>query len=339
MPDSFYNLVETIKIKTDKVIFLGNCFLRLRSNLEDFVGLRYFSAPAIRAYTGQKVDFDLSCVSMKESGLSRDVLINFIDKTCRGQQFVDGYYVTDHFGEPIYLVSEGAKFFVFGENLEKVVWPYFVKYFLLIHSIKNDSLFLKAAAFSIKSRATLLLGRGSAGKTVFLSNMCLNGAEFISNSHAIIRGERLYGVASSMRIRLAAWCEELFSKDQITPGIKSGEIIIDPYSVFKVNTRKATEVKNICILDFKGPSIHKITKIPHKIAYDYAEQFSLGINVYRLEEDLLDFYKNQINLFSESYSEMKQKLKSLVEHCNCYYISSDVLNPKYREEITLLLSD
>jgi len=60
--------------------------------------------------------------------------------------------------------------------------------------------------------------------------------------------------------------------------------------------------------------------------------------VYRLEEDLLDFYKNQIDLFSKSYTKMKKKLKDLIEQCNCYYISSDILNSKYREEIVSLLS-
>lgn len=338
MQDNFIALIkQRFSPKVDLRISLGPCSLRLVSNVEDFVASKYFSSHSQKNYKNDKVDFQLYCISLEKSGIRKEQVVNFVDKTCRGGQFSDGYYATDHFGNPVYLISKETTYYLFGENLEKLVWPYFVKYFLLQHSVQNESLFLKAAAFSINSRATLLLGRGSSGKTVFLSGMCLNGAGFISNSHTIIKNNLVYGVASAMRVRPQPWSEGLFDKDKIHPGIKRGEIIVDPYDVFKPEIKQQIKVKNICILNFKGSRMHGIVKIPHKTAYNYAEQFSLGINVYRLEEDLLDLYKNDISLFSEKYALMKTQLTDLVRECNCYYISSDVLDPKYRKEIMSLL--
>ena len=339
MTDTFESIVQRYVHPTmDMTINIGSCSFRLLSNVDNFVAQKYFSPHTQKKYVNDDVDYELYCISLKRCGLSRNKLIKFNDKSCRGSQFAQGYYVTDHFGDPVYLVSRGSSYFVFGEELERVVWPYFVKYFLLLYSIKNKSLFLKAAAFSINSQATLLLGRGGSGKTVFLSNLCLNGANFISNSHAIIKNQYVHGVASAMRIRLDSWCKELFDSNKTSPGIKQGEIIVDPYSVFKANMRKSSIVKNICILNYKGPNIHKIKKISHQEAYNYAEQFSLAINVYRLEEDLLDFHKGDISLFSKNYNTMKEKLFSLAERSNCYYICSDVLNPMYRDEIFALLA-
>lgn len=339
MPDMFEKIVqEYVHLVIDVTIGIGPCSFRLLSNVDDFVALKYFSLHSQKKYANDEVDYELYCISLKKCGLSKEKLAGFIDKSCRGDQFAKGYYVTDHFGDPVYLVSRGSSYFVFGEELERVVWPYFVKYFLLLYSIKKELLFLKSSAFSINSQATLLLGRGSSGKTVFLSAMCLNGANFISNSHAIIENQYVYGVASAMRIRPEPWCENLFNKNKVHPGIRLGEIIVDPYNVFRVNTNIKSIVKNICVLNFKEPNFHKIEKISHQEAYNYTEQFSLGINVYRLEEDLLDFHKNNIHLFSKNYNTMKKKLFELVQQSNCYYISSDVLNPRYRDEIFSLLA-
>ncbi len=322
----------------DMAIRIGPCSFRLLSNVNNFIALKYFSLHSQKKYANDEVDYELYCISLKKCGLSKEKLISFIDKSYRSNQFVKGYYVTDHFGDSVYLVSQGSSYFVFGEKLERVVWPYFVKYFLLLYLIKKEALFLKASAFSVNSQATLLLGRGSSGKTIFLSAMCLNGADFISNSHTIIEKQHVYGVASAMRIRPELWCVNLFTKNKAYPGIVPGEIIVDPYSAFKVNMNTTPIVKNICVLNFEKPNFHKIEKISHQKTYDYAEQFSLGINVYRLEEDLLDFHKNNIHLFSKKYNAMKKKLFELVQQSSCYYISSDVLNPKYRDEIFSLLT-
>ena len=92
-------------------------------------------------------------------------------------------------------------------------------------------------------------------------------------------------------------------------------------------------MKNICILDYIDSGRHVIKKIPWRELYDYAEQFSLAINVYRLEEDLLDHFSGDFHLFSEVYSQMKLRLQSFIERSHCFYISSDMLNPSFRADV------
>lgn len=331
--DSFETNIQTrIQPAIDLTIHLGILDFRLVSNVPNFPAQKYFSAKAQSVYRGEKTDFELWCVSISIGDLEPEKIIPHIDQTYRGKSFLSGYYVTDHFGSPIYLVTKENRCYVFGEELEHVVWPYFVKYFLMLKTIQN-ALFLKAAACSVGTAGTLLLGRGGAGKTVFLTQLCLHGAQFLSNSHSIIEDGRICGVASSLRIRPGYWCEDLTKKIKTNNALIPGELIIDPYDAFTIDPNVGSLVKNICILDYSDSGIHVIKKIPWRELYDYAEQFSLSINVYRLEEDLLDYYSGDFHVFSQVYSQMKLRLQSLIERSRCFYISSDMLNPHFRADV------
>lgn len=335
--NSFQAIRRQIQAVVDVTIHLGPLRFRLVSNMPHFPAPKYFSAKSQNVYANEKVDFELWCVSMSVSNLSPALVLPHIDLTYRGKSFADGYYVTDHFGAPVYLVTRGRRYYVFGEDLERVVWPYFVKFFLMLHTLQTDSLHLKAAACSVGSAGTLLLGRGGAGKTVFLTQLCLHGARFVSNSHSIIKDGYIHGVASSIRVRPGYWYEELTSTVKGEPALKPGELIIDPYDAFVVDTSQPPAVRNVCILDFKQPGLHIIQPLSRQEAYDYAEQFSFAINVYRLEEDLLDLFDGNCQKFSQVYSKMKSELRCLIRQSNCYYISSDMLNQTYRKEVLDLL--
>lgn len=332
-----YTVQKQIQHVVDMTIRLGVLDFRLVSNVSDFPALKYFSATSQSVFANDKTDCELWCVSLSASTLDRELILSHIDRTYRGASFADGYYVTDHFGAPVYLVTRGRRYYVFGEELERVVWPYFVKHFLMLHALQNETLHLKAAACSVGSAGTLLLGRGGAGKTVFLSQLCINGAQFVSNSHSIVKDRSLYGVASSIRIRPGPWYENLTKNVKVSPGLKLGEVNLDPYDAFAINLDEAPIIKNVCILDFKQTGRHVIQPLSEQEAYDYAEQFSLAINVYRLEEDLLDFYDGNIRQFSQAYGLMKTQLRRLIQQSRCYYISSDMLNPMYRNEVLAML--
>jgi hypothetical protein len=337
--DSFEKIVHKhIQPVVDLVVRLGPTDFRLVSNVPDFPALRYFSAASQSVYVGNETDFELWCVSLSAGTLRLESILPHIDRTCRGQSFASGYYVTDHFGAPVYLVTRGRRCYAFGEELERVVWPYFVKYFLILRTLRDGSLLLKAAACVIGAAGTLLLGRGGTGKTVFLTQLCLHGARFVSNSHAVVKDGRVRGVSSSLRIRPGHWNESLINRVKTNPALKPGELMIDPGEAFAVCADEEAAVSNICVLDFNGAKRHVIQTLSEQEAYDYAEQFSLAINVYRLEEDLLDLYDGDYRRFSQAYSEMKTQLRRLIRHSHCYYISSDILNSKYRDEIYSLLT-
>lgn len=337
--ESFRDYIQNhIKIRVDETIHLGPFDFRLVSNIHEFPALEYFSKAVRVPYQNQETVFELWCVSLKECSVDKQYIQTHVNRTYRANSFLEGYYVTDHFGPLVYFVTCGHSFFVFGEKLESVVWPYFVKYFLFLYTIQNESLFLKAAACVVDSAGTLLLGRGGAGKTVFLTQLCQNGARFVTNSHSIIKDYQVAGVASSIRIRPGYWFSDLIKKVEKKPALKSGEIIIDPYDVFEINTFDYVKIKNLCIIDFHQPGNHIIKEISYQDAYSYAEQFSLAINVYRLEEDLLDLYKGNYHKFSKAYSKMKTLLWDLVVQSRCYYIRSDILIQANRDKIFELLS-
>lgn len=339
MMDSFEHIIQSqIQPAVDIAVQLGPVDFRLVSNVPNFPGQRYFSAKAQSAYTGEATDFELWCVSLVAARLDHEFVLSYADQTCRGKNFAVGYYVTDHFGAPVYLVTRGRRYYALGEKLERVVWPYFVKYFLMLHTLSEQSLHLKAAACSVGGAGTLLLGRGGSGKTVFLTQLCLHGARFISNSHSIIKDAHVSGVASSIRIRPGPCYEHLINTVKTSQALIPGELTIDPYDTFAANMTSVALVKNVCILDFKEGGQHIIHTVSTQEAYDYAEQFSLAMNVYRLEEDLLDFYEGDYRRFSQVYSGMKKQLDHLIRQSKCYYISSNMLNSAYRNEVLALLA-
>lgn len=337
--EDFKVYIESRIAKTiDEVIEIGPTNFRLVSNVPDFPSVRFFSKTARSVYRNQTTDFEIWCISPKEIQIEEEYIRKNRAWNYRGNSFFNGYYATDHFGAPVQMVIKGNSFYVFGEGLENIVWTFFVKYFLFLHTIEKDSLFLKSAAFAVNRKGTLLLGRGGSGKTVFLTLLCRNGAEFITNSHSVIKDGFITGVASSMRVRPDRWLSELIPSVKQSPALRSGEIIIDPYDVFQSDKNIRAELKNLCIINFQQPDLHIIKTLSDEEAYSYIEQFSLAMNVYRLEEDLLDYFQNDIGLFSEIYEKMKAQLREIVGRSRCFYISSNLFVKKNRDEIFELLS-
>jgi hypothetical protein len=338
--DAFIKYVhDRVTPATDETIRLGPVSIRLASNVAPFPALQYFSHAARKAFQGETTQFELWCISLEASDLDRDYLREHVDRTYRSERFLEGYYVTDHFGPPLYIVTRGRRYYVFGAQFEQVVWPYFVKYFLTLHALENDVLHLKAAALAIGSVGTLVVGRSGAGKSVFQLQMCRSGAQFVTNTHALIKDGRVSGVASAMRVRPGQWFSDLAGAVGSTPSLKSGELNIDPYQVLDVYRGDSLEVGNLCLVDFRGAGCRTIDTIPEQTAYDYAEQFVLALNAYRQEEDLLDLYGNDFRRFAQTYSEMKAQLGDLIRRCRRYYISCDMLEPKNRDEVFALLSE
>lgn len=163
--------------RTDVVVRVGPLRVRIISDVPNFPALAYFSR-AVRSPAGP-ADVRLWCVTTTD----RDIAV---DRTARAKGFESGYYVTDHFGLPVRMSSRGKDFLLVGEHLENVVWPFFVKFLLLRHTTRAGSLFLKAAALEVGGSAALVVGRGGAGKTVFVSELCRRGAGFITTAVELV---------------------------------------------------------------------------------------------------------------------------------------------------------
>jgi hypothetical protein len=319
----------------DEIVTLGPITLRIVSDVENFPALSYFSSSAVRgAGPAHPADFELYCLKADASRAAR-ALVAMPDQTARSRNFASGYYVTDHFGPPACVVTRENRSYLIGDRLENLVWPYFVKYFLLRHAVAADSLFLKAAGLAVGGVGTLVLGRGGAGKTTFVSELCRRGAGFVTNSHAIIRESEIHGVASSMRIRPSRWLDRLGVAS--ARALNPNEVMVDPFDVFQSCPAGPVAVRNICLVDFRGPNRHIVTPLSAAETYDFLEQFGLGMNVYRLEEDLLDIFDGDYQLFAVAYRRMKEQLSELAGTCRAYYISTDLMQATHHDEILALL--
>jgi hypothetical protein len=74
------------------------------------------------------------------------------------------------------------------------------------------------------------------------------------------------------------------------------------------------------------------------VLFDYMEQFSSALNVYGLKEDVLDHLGADLDAFSTRTSEMRARLRALIDRCNCYYVSCDSTDSRNLELLRQLLT-
>ncbi|MGW3498154.1 hypothetical protein [Streptomyces sp. NPDC001020] len=319
-----------MSVCTDQVVRIGPLTLRIASDRPDFPALHYFSRAA-RMPDGTAPDVELWCLSDAVPGLPADT-------TARARNFASCYYVTDHFGPPVHMSSSGNRIVLVGDHLERLVWPYVVKYLLLRHTVTAGGLFLKAAALAVGDGATLIVGRGGAGKSVLVSGLCQNGdATFITNSHVILAGGAVQGVASTMRMRPGPWLDQVGTAS--AAALDPSERLVDPYDAFPRHAGAAVPLRAVWIADFRAPGEHDVQQLTPDEAVSVAEQFAFGLNVYRLEEDLLDLCGGDYRAFAAQYGRMRAQLHTAVNTCPTYRVRSDVQLTAHRDQLLHLLSD
>jgi hypothetical protein len=321
-------LLTSVRLHTDQVVRVGPIMLRIASDVPDFPALRYFSRAA-RMPAGTVPDVELWCLSYADPDLSADT-------TARARNFASGYYVTDHFGPPVRMSSTQDRIMLAGDQLERLVWPYVVKYLLLRHTATTGGLFLKAAALAAGNAATLIIGRGGAGKSVLLTGLCRRGATFITNSHTILSAGAVQGVASTMRMRPGPWLEQQGMAS--TAALDPRERLIDPHDAFAHHADVPVPLRAVWIADFRARHEYDVQRLSPGEAFGIVEQFAFGLNVYRLEEDLLDLC-GDYRAFSHVYERMRAQIHRLVDRCPTYRVRADVQLPKHRDRLLQLLCD
>jgi hypothetical protein len=324
-------------VRSERKVRLGPMNVDIRSNEENFAGMRYFPRPT-QLSEESSVHYTLSLCNLGRDGpWPLELLRARQDNSYRSKRFLAGYYITDHFGSPAYLVTRGTHYWVFGTDFEPILWPYLVKLLLTLHSMDHSMLHLKAAGIVIDEGGTLLIARGGGGKTVLLTKLCQNGAQFLSNTHTLIDGHTAVGVATSMRVRNDALFAPIISTRRLTGGWKPGEYIADPCEDLGWQVAKAAPLRNICLVDYRGPNFDTVREGDPDVIYDYMEQFSLALNVYGLKEDMLDYLASEVISFSTHQRRMRSHLRSLVERCRRYYVSCDAMDPKRTAAIYAML--
>jgi len=213
------------------------------------------------------------------------------------------------------------RYYVIGEHLERVVWPYFVKFFIFTKSLEERQLFMKAAAVAFGQEGVLIVGRGSGGKTTFARELCRHGATIVTNSHAIIDGLTLTGVRTTMRVRAglevnAAQCPSV---------LRDGEALIDPFLCSPSCQEDTVCLASLCVVDYRPDREEGVRHLDSHEALAFVEQFSFGLNVYRFEEEMVEFYDHDLVRYGEAMKTLRDRLQSLVAALPCYVVRTDIL--------------
>jgi hypothetical protein len=326
-------------VRSQRTVHLGPVHVAIRSNEEDFGGMRYFPqfhdpCPG----DGPEPDYTLNLCNLGlDTPWPLHQLLQEQDNSYRASKFSAGYYITDHFGAPAYLITRGTHYWIFATDFEPILWPYAVKLLLTLYSMQHDTLHLKAACVAVESAGTLLVARGGGGKTVLLTQLCRKGAEFLSNTHTLVDDDTAIGIPTAMRVRSDALFAPVIAARQLATGWKRGEYLAEPRSDLGWQSRTSATLRNICLVDYRGPGICTLEEMDRDILLDYMEHFCLPINVYGLKEDILDHLACDVSRFSTQMRSMKAQLQSLVRNCRCYYLSCDAMNPRALDAIYELL--
>ncbi len=333
---------SVFRVRSRRLIHLGPVRIDIRSNEPDFKGFRFFPSASGGDTPVPDADplphFTLSLCNLKVDGpWPARTLAAMQDESYRARKMSAGYYLTDHFGAPAHLVTRGTQYWLFAEDFEPLLWPYAIKHLLTVYSIKYKMLHLKAAGVAIDGQGALLVGRGGSGKTVLLTHLCQAGAQFLSNTHALIEGQKLSGIRTAMRVRSDKFFAPIIAERRLPSSVKAGEYTVDPLHDLGWSSASSAPVRTLCLLDYKPSGTPVIREMDRRTLFDYMEQFALAINVYGLKEDILDALDGDVAGFSVEMSRVRASLQALVDGSRCYYFSCDAAEPRNLRTIQDLL--
>jgi hypothetical protein len=329
--------VPEMTVRTSRVIDLNLIKIRLATNLEDFPAYAYFSR---FLPDDQDVDYEIYCVDVDREGIDTAPLAALTDPTFRAKRFRQGSYLLHYFGDPAYLITRDRRMYVFGRCLERTVWPYFVKHLLTIFSADQGFLHLKAAAFEQPGTgATLLCGRNGGGKTVFLAQACLNGARFLANTHVLLKDGAVHGVPSSIRVRPDECFSELITQRRLTAHLESGDYIADAQTLFGHQAVSRAALRNLVIVDHNRETPPGLDKVAPGTAEVFLDQFSWAVTTYGLKDDLLAYYRYDLERYAQVLHAMREQLRELARSARCYRANVDMLDPEQRTMVLKTLRD
>jgi hypothetical protein len=312
--------------RTDRSVSLGPVRIRIRSNEAQFGELRHFPE-SMHLPRNAPVHFTVNCCNLNQDGpWSVHDLEQARDRSYRAGRFAGGYYVTDHFGAPAYLVTRGKHLWIFARRFEPILWPYVVKLLLTTYALDEGFLHLKAAGVALGGVGTLLVGRGGSGKTVLVARLCETGAAFLTNTHALVRDRTLFALPTAMRVRNDRLFGAAIASGKLAAGLKPDEYVMDPLVDLKWPSVDSAPIGNICLVDYRGAEQRVVRDLDADTLFNYMEHFSLAVNIYGIREDMFDHLGGDVQEFSDRWTEAKVQLRELISRCRRHYVSCDVMD-------------
>lgn len=306
------------------IVDLNYIRVGVASNMERMPGADYVYAKPANPTVFAEADYRVYLhTSELPDEMQRVWLREHVDRTFRAERFQSGFYVTHHFGAPAYLFARGRDFFVVGATLDKLLWAYFTKLFLTIEAEIRGELHIKAASFALDDQSILLIGRGSGGKTVMLTEAGRRGASFIANTHCVTTPDRVIGIKSPMRVRSDAVFADRIIRTGAKPHIEANEYVLSAHELFRRTQREATP-SAICIVDYRSDRARCFEKLSTEQAFFFASLFAFPISTYGLKDDILAWLEGDHFAFCSTVKSMSDKLMKLLQSKPVYYVNADV---------------
>jgi len=323
--------LNRLPLRSSRTVDLNLLQVRIATNLEEFPAYSYFSREAPDT---AEPDFELYCIDLDRDGYDVEELARLADRSLRAKRFRAGYYLNHVFGDPAHLITDGRRSYVFGRRLERTVWPYFVKRILTDFAVDHGYLHLKAAAFVLgDGGATLLIGPNAGGKTVFLTQACLDGARFLSNTHLLVRDGFAHGVPSAVRVRRDASFGELIDRHGLTAHLEAGDFVASPELLFPGEPVDSAPVRNIVITDYNPSGRPGFEEISTARSELFLDQFAFAVTTYGLKDDLMTHCGGDVERFTGVLGTMKDQLAELVGGARCFRSNVDMLDPVARAAV------
>ncbi|WP_063747485.1 MULTISPECIES: FomB family phosphonate monophosphate kinase [Kitasatospora] len=323
--------LSALPVRSTRTADLGLLTLQVTSNLEHFDGHAYFARDAAE---GTRPDYRVDCLDLDRDAFDPAEVAALADDSLRARRFRGGYYLSHIHGEPAYLRTDGSRAYVFGRRLERTVWPYFVKRVLTDFAADRGYLHLKAAGFALGGgRATLLVGPNGGGKTVFLSQACLAGARFLTNTHVLVREGVAHGVPTSVRIRRDDRFGPLIDRHGLTPHLESGDYLAPAELVFGGRPVDRAVVRNVVVVDYNPRGRVGVEEIDPATAETFLSQYAHAVTTYGLKDDVLAHQGRDVAAFSRVLGRMNRQLAGLVCSARCFRVNADLRDPAVRDAV------
>lgn len=316
----------------NEILYLTLDKLRVKvvSNSADALPRCYFSKLISEKYSVSPnitiFGIDTEFEKMPES------IIRLSRQSYRAQKLQEGYHLGHHFGNKFCMYKESNNYYFFGKGFGRLFTKYIVKFILTTYALQSDLLHLKGTAITVGEKGVLIVGRGGAGKTTFMTQMCNLGAKLISNTHCLICGNEVRGIYSNIRLRNRnlipnTFCNSVFQNI-------GNDIYVDPADYLgSENLVRSAKLSTIIALTRTKSQSLQIREMEFDEAYYFLKTFSWAVLAYAMTEDIADYVGDDTQRHSSIYATTKNQLDKLISQVKCYYLNVDILD--YRNQTSV----
>jgi hypothetical protein len=264
-----------------------------------------------------------------------DILRRCADTSFRAKRFASGFYLTNHFGHPAVkcTLDEGRTHIVFGREAYRTFWSYYAKYVLTHYSALRGQLHMKAGAvMDAEGGVTLLVGKGSGGKSVLLRKLADLGLQVLSNTHVLLDGATVWGVKTSVRVRQDDTFGPIIRAHDLPKGPEPGEYMCPPHLIFGDGPERLHGTLKRIVVTHYGDGRPGIRTLDAPVLRTALKNLSYPLHTYGMKDDYLEFLDDDLDRFHEVYEAEMRMLQALAEDYPGLYCNFKAAGPQAFDE-------